>query len=474
MLCLHSLPARYIAFAVHQFVTGKDSWSEYNLFGISERTFLRLLCDLQRLVHTSPAALFPPNTSNRFRATMEYHCCDAMYRAMGNRHFLYAGFIPEVVRAGMDRIPLGDAHPEVVLPSISELMAQRAAERGDGNLWAKEFHYPHQDLFIPDNFPSSNHAFTVWATKSGTHLMAAEWGKGYHHRYKAVILEYGVPVVRSIPYDSEGEDPCPTVNACMAPQGLIQDPPASWMDESTICSSYKPHSWEEFEASKAVFASCSTQVQDYLLTQCWRWNSALSVSPEAFDTPDSIIVTWPGGEHSFSPAMALIFGVHTSRWKKYVRLIDGVPTEFQELTLKEDTCFGPNPPIPTPLPTLEDLARGRKPAGAFVLAVDSQVKDPMASFAISVLTVASRETMPTLYQVSTDWTFDSATLFSPDDFYHPKLCITTWEQGKVVRRMEGDHEKNASKISKVGAAERWDPDRSNWCSRCSPQQSRTG
>jgi len=102
------------------------------------------------------------NTSNRFRATMEYHCCDAMYRAIGNCHFLYTGFIPEVVRAGMDRIPSEDAHPEVVLPTTRELMARRAAERGDGNLWAKEFHYPHQDLFVPADFPSSNHAFTVW------------------------------------------------------------------------------------------------------------------------------------------------------------------------------------------------------------------------------------------------------------------------------------------------------------------------
>jgi len=142
MLRLHGLPARYITFAVHQLVTGKDSWSEYNRFGISERTFLRLLCDLQRLAHTSPAALFPPNTSNRFRATMEYHCCDAMCRAMGNRHFLYTGFSPEVVRAGMDRIPLRIANPEVVLPSISELMAWRAAETGDGNLWAKEITIP--------------------------------------------------------------------------------------------------------------------------------------------------------------------------------------------------------------------------------------------------------------------------------------------------------------------------------------------
>jgi len=174
-----------------------------------------------------------------------------------------------------------------------------------------------------------------------------------------------------------------------------------------------------------VFDSCSSQIQDYLLTQCWRWNSALSVSPEAFDTPESTIVTWPGGEHSFSPAMAFIFGAHASRWKKVVQLINGVPTEFRELTLEEDACFGPNPPIPTPLPTLEDLARGRKPAGAFVLAVDSQGTDPMATFAITVLAVASREVMPTLYQVSTDWTFDTATLFSPDDFYHPKLCITT-------------------------------------------------
>ena len=197
-----------------------------------------------------------------------------------------------------------------------------------------------------------------------------------------------------------------------------------------------------------MFASCSTQVQQYLLKQCWRWNSALSVSPEAFDTQDSIIETWPGGEHSFSPAMALIFGVHASRWKKRVWLIDGVPTEFRELALEEDACFGPNPPIATPLPTLEDLAQGRKPAGAFVLAVDSQGTDPMAAFAASVLAVANRVTMPTLCQVNTDWTFDSATLFSPNDFYHPKLCITTWEQGKIVWRMEGDYGKNANTMSK--------------------------
>jgi len=97
---------------------------------------------------------------------------------MGNRHFLFTGFIPEVVRAGMDWIPLGYADPEVVLPSISELMAWRAVERGNSNLWSKEIHYPHQDLFIPADYLSSSHIFTVWAIKSGTHLMAAEWGKG--------------------------------------------------------------------------------------------------------------------------------------------------------------------------------------------------------------------------------------------------------------------------------------------------------
>jgi len=98
-LRLHGLPARYIAFAVNQLVTGKDtsSWTEHNHCCLSERTLLRLLCNLQRLGHASPVALFPPNTSNKFRATVEHHCCDAMYRAMGNRHFLHAGFIPEVV-----------------------------------------------------------------------------------------------------------------------------------------------------------------------------------------------------------------------------------------------------------------------------------------------------------------------------------------------------------------------------------------
>jgi len=224
---LHGLPARYIAFAVNQLTTGKDSWTEYNRSGLSERMFMRLLRDLQRLAHTSPAAVFPPNTSNKFRASVEYYCCDAMYRAMGNRHFLHTGFIPEVVRAGMDLIPSGDAIPEVVLPSISALMARRAAERGDGNLWAKVIHYPRKDLFIPADFSSSSHIFTVWAIKSGAHLMAAKWGKGYQHRYKVVLLEHGVPVENTIPYNSEREDTCPMVNAYLGPPGLIQDPPTS-------------------------------------------------------------------------------------------------------------------------------------------------------------------------------------------------------------------------------------------------------
>jgi len=30
ILHTHDLPAKYIAFAVNQFTTGKDSWSEYN------------------------------------------------------------------------------------------------------------------------------------------------------------------------------------------------------------------------------------------------------------------------------------------------------------------------------------------------------------------------------------------------------------------------------------------------------------
>ena len=197
-----------------------------------------------------------------------------------------------------------------------------------------------------------------------------------------------------------------------------------------------------------MFASGSTQVQQCLLTQCWRWNSALSVSPEDFGTPNSIIKTWPSGDHSFSPAMALMFGAHASQWKKWVRLVDSVPREFQELTLIEDACFGPNPPIATPLPTLEDLVQGRKPAGSFMLAVDSPGPDPMPAFACLVLAVASGETLLTLYQISTDWSFDTATLFSPDDFYHPRLSITTWEQGKVVRHMEGDHGENASMMAK--------------------------
>jgi len=76
------------------------------------------------------------------------------------------------------------------------------AEKGDGNLWQKEIHYPHKDLFIPANFPSSDHNFTVWAIESGTHLMAAKWGKSYQHQYKVVFLEHGVSVENTMPYDS--------------------------------------------------------------------------------------------------------------------------------------------------------------------------------------------------------------------------------------------------------------------------------
>jgi len=154
---------------------------------------------------------------------------------------------------------------------------RRAAEKGDSNLWKKEIHHPHKDLFIPANFSSSDHRFAVWAIKSGTHLMAAKWGKSHQHRCKVVFLEHGVPVEHTfflmwthsaVPCDSKGEDPCPAVNACLVPPGLIQDPPASWADESAICSMCKPHSWAEFEASKSLFAPCSTQVQQRLLTQC--------------------------------------------------------------------------------------------------------------------------------------------------------------------------------------------------------------
>ena len=146
--------------------------------------------------------------------------------------------------------------------------------------------------------------------------------------------------------------------------------------------------------------------------------------------------------------MALTFGAHASQWKKWARLIDGVPAEFRELAIEEDACFGPDPLILAPLPTPEDLAQGRKPAGSFMLAVDSPGPDPMTAFACLVLAVASRETMPALCQASADWTFDAAALFSPDDFCHPRLSITAWEQRKAVRRMEGNDGENACTTSK--------------------------
>jgi len=58
MLHLHGLPAKYITFAVNQLTTGKDCWTEYNRFGLSERNFLRLLCDLHRLAHPPPRLFY--------------------------------------------------------------------------------------------------------------------------------------------------------------------------------------------------------------------------------------------------------------------------------------------------------------------------------------------------------------------------------------------------------------------------------
>jgi len=162
---------------------------------------MRLLCDLGRLARTPPEVLFPPNVYNKFQATVEYEACDSMYRAMGNHHFFRAGFIPEVVRAGLDRIPPEHADPEEIAPAIRELMSRRALEKGDGNRWEQHIHYMHKDLFAPADFPSMRHSFTVWAAKRGAHLVAAEGGIGDEHYYKVVRLELGVPVEHRIPYD---------------------------------------------------------------------------------------------------------------------------------------------------------------------------------------------------------------------------------------------------------------------------------
>jgi len=134
---------------------------------------------------------------------VEYEACDSMYRAMGNHQFFRAGFIPEVVRVGLDRIPPEYANPEEIVPAIRELMTRRALEKGDGNLWEQHIHYVHKDLFAPADFPSSRHSFTVWAAKSGAHLLAAEGGRGYEQYYKVVRLELGVPVEYIIPYDDD-------------------------------------------------------------------------------------------------------------------------------------------------------------------------------------------------------------------------------------------------------------------------------
>jgi len=103
----------------------------------------------------------------------------------------------------LDRIPPEYADPEEIAPAIRELMAQRALEKGDGNLWEQHIHYLHKDLFAPVDFPSLNHNFTVWAAKSGAQLSAAEGGRSYEQHYKAVSLELGVPVEYIIPYDDD-------------------------------------------------------------------------------------------------------------------------------------------------------------------------------------------------------------------------------------------------------------------------------
>jgi len=157
ILRLHGLPAKYIAFAVNQLATGKDSWTEHKHCHLSEKTFMRLLCDFGRLARTPPEVLFPPNVYNKFQATVEYEACDSMYRAMGNHHFFRAGFIPEVVRAGLDRIPPEHADPEEIAPAIRELMSRRALEKGDGNRWEQHIRYVHKDLFAPADFPSMRH-----------------------------------------------------------------------------------------------------------------------------------------------------------------------------------------------------------------------------------------------------------------------------------------------------------------------------
>jgi len=70
MLHLHGLPAKHITFAVNQLTVGKDRWMEYNRFGMSERTFLRLLCDLHRLAHTPPGS---PISSQHFKSVPRYY-----------------------------------------------------------------------------------------------------------------------------------------------------------------------------------------------------------------------------------------------------------------------------------------------------------------------------------------------------------------------------------------------------------------
>ena len=73
---------------------------------LSENTYNRLICDLQRLAHTNLLNIFHPNSDGMFLARKEYYWCDLIHKAIGSRHFLHSNFIPEVVRAGLDLFPI--------------------------------------------------------------------------------------------------------------------------------------------------------------------------------------------------------------------------------------------------------------------------------------------------------------------------------------------------------------------------------
>jgi hypothetical protein len=103
--------------------------------------------------------------------------------------------------------------------------------------------------------------------------------------------------------------------------------------------------------------------------------------------------------------MRLIYGLYAPHWRKWVKVKNGIPTEYRQLVLLEDDWYGLNPPIATPVPSKAQATQGMLSAGSFILAAESTALpcSPMTEFAREVLEVVSRDHEKSAIQRSTDW-----------------------------------------------------------------------